>query len=162
MFGDKLTYAYHVIFITDTSTFNLFKAYIHIVKIIRATILIVFCLSQPHVADRRAPVFKTCPEDAMTFISDPMQETATVNWQAPSALDHSNNKIVGVYVSGPTPGSSLEGGSYPVVYVAEDASGNTANCKFTVVVSGNALTLLPTDNIGSFMLFHFHKHMDRT
>ncbi|XP_011677589.2 sushi, von Willebrand factor type A, EGF and pentraxin domain-containing protein 1 [Strongylocentrotus purpuratus] len=89
----------------------------------------------PTCLDRRAPVFQTCPEDAMTFISDPMQETATVNWLAPSALDHSNNKIVGVYVSGPAPGASLEGGSYPVVYVAEDASGNTANCRFTVVVS---------------------------
>ena len=126
---------------------------------IRATLLSVSYFRPPHVTDKRAPVFQTCPEDAITFISDPMQETATVNWLAPSALDHSNNKIAGVYVSGPTPGSSLEGGSYPVVYVAEDASGNTANCRFTVVVSGNALTLLPTNDIGSFMLFHFHKHM---
>ena len=73
-----------------------------------------------------------CPED-IAVDTNPGQGNGTVTWSPPSATDNSGETV---FLT-----SDLEPGDYPigeynVTYTGEDASGNTAQCSFTVIVTG--------------------------
>jgi subtilisin-like proprotein convertase family protein len=83
------------------------------------------CSFNVTVEDITPPAFLRCDED-LVVCGDP------VNWNAPTAID--NCGIVSVtQLNGPTPGSSLADGTYPVTYEATDAAGNTTSCTLNLV-----------------------------
>ncbi|XP_077977748.1 hyalin-like [Glandiceps talaboti] len=91
----------------------------------------VSCEFTVTVTDTEDPVFETsCPPDIYqnTDIGLP---TATVTWEVPTAIDNS-----GVVELTQTPGGNIFGiGETVVQYVAEDDSGNSISCQFTVTVN---------------------------
>lgn len=86
--------------------------------------------------DNEAPTFLSCPSDNTTG-TDIGQPYATVLWTPPTAQD--NNMVV--VNSNYDPGDQFSLGTTDVIYIAEDPSGNTDECRFTVTVIGENLKL---------------------
>ncbi|XP_070550965.1 hyalin-like [Ptychodera flava] len=89
------------------------------------------CSFSVRVTDSGKPVI-TCPAgiETTTYIDMP---NIKVTWAFPNAMDNSGR----VSVTGShEPGSNFTIGVTTVSYVAEDPSGNTANCWFSVKVTG--------------------------
>jgi hypothetical protein len=85
---------------------------------------------QPCNPDVVAPTILGCP---MPIVASTNANTATVNWQAPTALDSCGAvTIVGSHI----PGTDFPIGLQVITYTATDASGNTATCQFNVLVQG--------------------------
>jgi hypothetical protein len=64
---------------------------------------------------------------------------AVVNYDLPTATDNCGTPSVQL-ISGPASGAVFPLGTTTVTYRATDASGNTADCSFTVTVTENADT----------------------
>ncbi|MFZ1664627.1 MAG: HYR domain-containing protein [Flavobacteriales bacterium] len=82
--------------------------------------------------DNVAPVIANCP--ASIVLSDGPDCTAIANWTPPTASDNCSSTTV-TRIAGPAPGSAFPLGVTTVTYQAVDASGNTANCSFTVSIN---------------------------
>nr|MBS0037245.1 HYR domain-containing protein [Saprospiraceae bacterium] len=85
------------------------------------------------VEDTEDPVILNCPEDIVVG-AEQGECSAVVEWSIPSAEDN----CPGVELTSThEPGDTFEVGTTVVVYTAEDASGNTVECSFEVVVEDN-------------------------
>jgi hypothetical protein len=89
------------------------------------------------VTDTEAPVI-SCPANISTSVA--FGETgAVVSYDLPTATDNCGTPSVQL-ISGPASGAVFPLGTTTVTYRATDASGNTADCSFTVTVTENADT----------------------
>ncbi|RPA69155.1 HYR domain-containing protein [Cyclobacteriaceae bacterium YHN15] len=89
------------------------------------------------VTDTEAPVI-TCPADISTTVA--FGETgAVVSYDLPTATDNCGTTSVQL-ISGLESGAVFPLGTTTVTYRATDASGNTADCSFTVTVTESADT----------------------
>jgi hypothetical protein len=94
------------------------------------------------VHDYQPPVMTSCPQDI--FVStDPGDCGALVSWAIPTASDNCPGVTV-TQLSGPANGSFIAPGTHTVVYVATDASGNTATCSFDVEVQDDEAPIVTT------------------
>lgn len=84
------------------------------------------------VNDQIAPTVLSCPSDINLSVG---ANSCTVNatWNVPSFSDNCNSSIT--VSSTHSPGDAFSIGTTTVLYTAEDASGNIANCSFNVVVT---------------------------
>ncbi|GEM_PF-1010211 len=90
------------------------------------------CFFTVTITDATAPAIQ-CPTNIATSTA-PNQCAAAVNYAAPTATDCS---AVNAPVCAPPSGSIFSKGVTTVTCAATDASGNTANCSFTVTVNDN-------------------------
>ncbi|MDN5204999.1 HYR domain-containing protein [Fulvivirgaceae bacterium BMA10] len=88
------------------------------------------------VEDNEAPVITNCPVDIS-------QTGSVVNWNIPSASDNCSTPTL---TSTHNPGDSFPTGTTVVTYTAEDASGNTNTCSFTIeiLIDSNGINNEPT------------------
>lgn len=89
------------------------------------------------------PVLEDCPTDITASVNSGCQ--AQVSWQPPVATD---NCSIASLVSSHKPGDFFPLGTTVVTYTATDASGNTASCQFSVIVTDGSppvLTDCPQD-----------------
>ena len=84
--------------------------------------------------DTIKPVFTTCPSNITVNTSGAC--VATVNYAAPVATDNCKTPAI-TRTQGLASGSSFPLGTTTVSYLADDSSGNTATCTFTVAVVDN-------------------------
>lgn len=82
-----------------------------------------------------------CPDD-LNVSTDTDENTATVLWEVPVAIDNSGLLPVVDVTPAVVPPASLPIGTTYITYVAEDVSKNKAKCKFKVTVSGESLRAL--------------------
>ncbi|MCB9204173.1 MAG: HYR domain-containing protein [Flavobacteriales bacterium] len=85
------------------------------------------------VNDNEPPVI-TCPENVVVG-NDPGLCEAVASYSLPTVTDNCTSGIVPSILAGSTSGSSFPFGITTVTYGAEDASGNTDQCSFTVTVN---------------------------
>eukprot|EP00276_Gloeochaete_wittrockiana_P013440 CAMPEP_0184334682 /NCGR_PEP_ID=MMETSP1089-20130417/3379_1 /TAXON_ID=38269 ORGANISM="Gloeochaete wittrockiana, Strain SAG46.84" /NCGR_SAMPLE_ID=MMETSP1089 /ASSEMBLY_ACC=CAM_ASM_000445 /LENGTH=977 /DNA_ID=CAMNT_0026659001 /DNA_START=96 /DNA_END=3029 /DNA_ORIENTATION=+ len=83
------------------------------------------------VVDDENPVVN-CPT-SLTFPTGPSSCSALVTFPDPSVNDNCGTFALS-HVSGPTSGSTLTVGVYPVTYTATDSKGNVNTCVFDVIV----------------------------
>ena len=92
----------------------------------------------------RIPPEITCPEDLTERVTPAStnQFGAVVNWVQPTATDNVVGTPTVTLISDPTrrPGSLFPFGFYTIRYQASDASGNTAECTFTISVGKGKAT----------------------
>lgn len=93
----------------------------------------VSCQQTVTVLDVEAPEFISC---GMNTTICP----GVIIYNTPEAMDNCSATVS--YVSGPQSGDSLTAGTYTVVYVATDSSGNTDTCSFVVTVVANPTVTL--------------------
>ena len=67
--------------------------------------------------------------------ADRNSKSKRINWTAPDATDNSGDQPKLQHV-GKNPGDLFEEGIHSVKYIFSDDSGNVAECKFDVTVSG--------------------------
>ena len=79
-----------------------------------------------------------CPDD-LSVSTDTDENTATVLWEVPFAIDNSGLLPVVDVTPAVVPPASLPIGTTYITYVAEDVSKNKVKCKFKVTVSGESL-----------------------
>ncbi len=90
------------------------------------------------VRDIEKPEFLNCFTNQTITVGPDC--TGGVAWPEPVVQD---NCSVTITQTGPTNGSNLIiGQSYPIQYTATDASGNTATCSFTIVVTDNTTPII--------------------
>lgn len=93
------------------------------------------CTFTVTVVDDENPVIN-CPISHV-FNTGPGSCSAVVNFPDPSVNDNCGGFSL-AHVSGPTSGSTLAVGSYPVTYTATDSKGNVNTCVFDVIVNDNS------------------------
>ncbi len=100
------------------------------------------CSFDVTVDDTQAPVI-TCPAD-MTVSNDTDSCNAVVTWADPVVTDNCPNPAV---TCSPSSGSIFDVGTTTVTCTVEDASGNTADCTFSVTVTDDQIPTLacPSD-----------------
>ncbi|XP_041483492.1 hyalin-like [Lytechinus variegatus] len=92
------------------------------------------CFFEIHVIDTEEPVITGCPP-SMTVPTDNRKIRAKVFWDTPNATDNSNNVTLTFNEEHTwTNPDSFPIGLTPLSYTAEDASGNSATCTFTISV----------------------------
>ncbi|MDP1725882.1 MAG: HYR domain-containing protein [Bacteroidota bacterium] len=84
--------------------------------------------------DTIKPVFTSCPSNITVNTSGAC--VATVNYAAPTATDNCKTPAI-TRTQGLASGSAFPLGVTTVTYMADDSSGNTINCTFTVTVVDN-------------------------
>ncbi|XP_071943033.1 uncharacterized protein [Antedon mediterranea] len=77
------------------------------------------------IEDNENPIIDNCPND--TFTTE--LQAAKLSWKEPAAMDNSGIWNLTVYME-----SNFSIGDNTVTYIAEDPSGNTATCSFTITV----------------------------
>lgn len=82
------------------------------------------------VTDDEDPVFD-CPADLLVCGNN-----STVNFSIPSFTDNCTGSNA-VQISGPSSGSVLTVGTYPVEFEVTDAAGNSSTCSYNIVVAYN-------------------------
>lgn len=87
------------------------------------------------VVDTIAPVID-CPED-ITVQADGDDCTAVVNFPTPTATDNCDDVTIS-QTGGSASGSEFTVGVHIIEFEAEDESGNTTTCTFTITVEGNS------------------------
>ena len=92
------------------------------------------------VNDIQIPVFVNCPSNQTFTIGSDSNCTGGTSWPIPYAQD--NCTVTITQTSGPTNGTQLAIGTYSIQYLATDASGNTATCGFTLVVTNSATPVI--------------------
>ena len=85
--------------------------------------------------DVSAPVFSNCPSNIVAT-ADRGTISTQVTWSSPSATDNSG-LILNITHYGKQPGDLFLAGEHNIRYLASDQTGNVAECKFKVFVSGN-------------------------
>lgn len=96
------------------------------------------------VVDNEAPVI-TCPAD-ITVSNDPGSCDAVVNYPLPTVVDNCTNPITPILTLGIPTGGTFPLGTTVLRYRAEDASGNSALCSFTVTVEDDEDPVLTCPN----------------
>ncbi len=90
------------------------------------------------VRDIEKPVFVNCFNNEIITVGPDC--SGGIAWPVPVVQD---NCSVTLTQTGPANGSNLViGQSYPIQYTATDASGNTATCNFTIVVTDNTIPII--------------------
>ena len=95
----------------------------------------VNCVFTVTVNDTEAPTINSCPSSAVNLNNNFDQCGAILNF-SPTAADNCPGVSM-QQTQGPTTGSLFPIGSTTVVFVATDAAGLTAECRFTVNVADN-------------------------
>nr|XP_054767000.1 uncharacterized protein LOC129274180 [Lytechinus pictus] len=85
-------------------------------------------------SDVQAPTFTGCPV-SQSVIAPPLEISAVVTWNTPTASDNSGESIPVIQEQGPLTESALQEGDHMIMFTATDSSGNKATCSFTVTVS---------------------------
>nr|XP_054766997.1 P-selectin-like [Lytechinus pictus] len=85
-------------------------------------------------SDVQAPAFTGCPV-SQSVIAPPLEISAVVTWNIPTASDNSGESIPVIQEQGPKTESALQEGDHMIMFTATDSSGNKATCSFTVTVS---------------------------
>lgn len=86
------------------------------------------CSFQVTVNDNELPVINSCPSN---FSMCP----GVCSFGNPTATDNCSATVS--QTSGPTSGSSLVAGTYPIIFTAIDPTGNSSTCSFTITVNPN-------------------------
>jgi hypothetical protein len=89
------------------------------------------CTFTVTVLDKEAPLFVGCPVNQTNYALHGAS-TATAVWTSPSAMDNCDGTVP--VVCAPPSGSVFPEGVTTVTCVANDSSGNTNSCTFTVSV----------------------------
>ena len=76
-----------------------------------------------------------CPYDVDT-VTDPNENTASVHWEVPLAVDNSGYVPILTSVPAVIPPSEFPMGTTKVMYIAEDLNKNKADCYFLIKVKG--------------------------
>ena len=97
--------------------------------------LLIYYCHFVYLSDVESPVINGCPSN-QSSVSDSGIATGTVSWTAPTATDNSGTQTL---TSTHNPGDSFPVGTTSVTYTATDAAGNTATCRFDVIVNGEPL-----------------------
>ena len=79
-----------------------------------------------------------CPYHIET-VTDPNENTATVQWEVPLAVDNSGYVPILTSVPAVIPPSEFPMGATKVTYIAEDLNKNEAVCYFMVKVMGKSM-----------------------
>ena len=87
------------------------------------------CTSPVMMTDKLAPEFMNCPGDVQIFTPN---ATANATWTAPTVVD--NCTAAPTLTSNFAPGASFPVGITGVTYTTTDASNNTQQCQFRVIV----------------------------
>lgn len=82
----------------------------------------------------------TCPGD-IEAVAEPDDNTAKVMWYLPSMRDNSGELPTLTVIPAMIPPVMLPISRTLITYVAEDMTGNKANCTFTVTVIGTPFSL---------------------
>ena len=90
-----------------------------------------------YYSDTTAP-FIMCPYHIDT-VTDPNENTATVQWEVPLAVDNSGYVPILTSVPAVIPPSEFPMGATKVTYIAEDLNKNEAVCYFMVKVMGKVM-----------------------
>jgi hypothetical protein len=108
------------------------------------------CTLSIEVKDVTPPSIVNCPSN-ITVMAPTNACTAIVTWSPPPTAFDNCSGVTLVQTSSPTTGLGI-GSAFPIgvttiLYIATDASGNTATCSFTVTVNGvcsNVTEFTPT------------------
>ncbi len=92
------------------------------------------------VRDNQNPVFVNCPSNQTFTIGSDSNCSGGNSWPVPVAQD--NCSVTVTQTAGPTNGTTLAVGTYNIAYLATDASGNTATCGFTLVVTNSSTPVI--------------------
>ncbi|XP_033103174.1 hyalin-like [Anneissia japonica] len=92
----------------------------------------IFCIFILYIYDTADPNIYDCPHDT-TVNTTFRLPTANVSWNEPFAEDNSGTVNLTVDIE---PASIFQIGDTLVTYIAEDPSGNTDMCSFTLTVQG--------------------------
>jgi hypothetical protein len=96
---------------------------------------IATCDVNVSVLDTTPPTWITCPQDVTFEVSLwPNDCEGGVIWPIPVAQDDCEGEITANQTGGPLLGTTLDVGTYLIVYEASDAAGNTIECSFTIEV----------------------------
>ena len=93
-----------------------------------------FCLNGP--LDTVPPVISDCPTDIFVNLDTCCE--VIVNWIEPTA-DDGFYSLVDTFTSTHSPGDSFPVGKTEVTYTATDAYGNSATCKFSIIIEENKI-----------------------
>ena len=85
--------------------------------------------------DVLGPTFSNCPQNIVTT-ADRGNTSTSVTWTPPTATDNSG-VIPDISRSGKRPGERFSAGEHNIRYIASDKTGNVAECRFKVFVSGS-------------------------
>jgi hypothetical protein len=105
------------------------------------------CSMSVSVVDNESPTFVNCPA-GVTFTVALSSNNCTTGaiWSIPVATDNCGAAVS--QTAGPSQGTLLGVGTYPITYTATDAAGNTGTCNFTIeVVNNQGPTIVCPGNI---------------
>lgn len=104
------------------------------------------CTHTVQVVDTQSP-FLICPAD-ITDVADPGVCGAIVTWPDPFNTDNCPGQTISSnYLSG----DLIPVGTSTVTYIATDASGNTSNCSFNIIITDTELPVLVTQDITAYL-----------
>ena len=89
------------------------------------------------VEDTENPIINSCPTN-ISVTNDLGQCDAEVSWVVPLATDNCSVTLVSTH----NPGDVFQLGTTTVTYTATDASGNEANCSFTITVADQEMPVI--------------------
>jgi hypothetical protein len=100
------------------------------------------CSFSVEVWDDIPPIFENCPQgEIFTLSLFPGSCEGAAIWSIPIATDNCGIQSLR-QTAGPSPGSILWVGDYTLRYTAEDFSGNTTHCQFTIRITDTQNPLL--------------------
>ncbi|MBI1289172.1 MAG: HYR domain-containing protein [Flavobacteriales bacterium] len=94
------------------------------------------CIAVLTVLDTVSPIISGCPTD-IQITPDSSDCTPSVTWAEPTASDNCSATMTSNFSSG----ANFPVGTTAVTYNAEDPSGNTASCSFTVTIQPSEVLL---------------------
>ena len=96
---------------------------------------LLFFVSTLFQIDVSPPDFgDSCPDTVIEY-ADRNSRSKRINWTVPHATDNSGDPPHVLHI-GKNPGDLFAEGIHSVKYIFTDSSGNIAECKFEVTVSG--------------------------
>ncbi|MCF8464951.1 MAG: choice-of-anchor L domain-containing protein [Flavobacteriales bacterium] len=94
------------------------------------------CIAVVSVLDTISPVINSCPS-VIALVPDSADCTPSVTWIEPTESDNCTVTMTGNFSSG----DNFPVGTTTVIYNAEDQSGNTASCSFTVTIEPSPIAV---------------------
>ncbi len=102
------------------------------------------CIAVITVLDTVSPVINACPSDIIV-VPDSSECSPVVTWVEPTSTDNCTVTLTSNFSSG----DNFPVGTTTVIYNAQDPSGNSASCSFTVTVDPTPMVVSVSSPIGA-------------